>query len=72
VSSIQLHCHHCSTWLGESVESLTFVGMFKDPRDRERVEGPRATYRCKRCSWVNLFQPSANAAVHDYQPPRAA
>jgi hypothetical protein len=54
--SVQLHCHHCSTWLGEARETLTFVGMFKDPRERERVTGPRDTYRCKRCGWANVFQ----------------
>ncbi len=54
-ASVQLHCHHCSTWLGESREALTFVGMFKDPRERERVAGPRDTYRCKRCGWANVF-----------------
>jgi hypothetical protein len=64
--SVQLHCHHCSTWLGESRESLTFVGMFKDPRERERVPQPRDTYRCKRCGWVNVFQ-ATDAAVRDWR-----
>lgn len=67
MSQVQLHCHHCSTWCGESPESLTFVGMFKDPQDRNMVSGPRWTYRCKRCAWVNCFQSQVSAAVRDYR-----
>jgi hypothetical protein len=63
-TSVQLHCHHCSTWLGEAREALTFVGMFKDPRERERVPGPRDTYRCKRCGWANVFQAPDTAPRH--------
>ena len=65
--TVQLHCHHCQRWLGESPHSLTFVGMFKDPRDREHVPGPRHTYRCKSCGWVTVFQSTANAAMRDYR-----
>lgn len=53
--SVQLHCHHCTTWLGESESPLTFVGMFKDPQDRNYLPAPRNTYRCKRCGWVTVF-----------------
>ena len=63
----QLHCHHCQRWLGETSQSLVFVGMFKDPHDRQRVEGARDTYRCKSCGWVNVFQSQANAAMRDYR-----
>jgi hypothetical protein len=63
-ASVQLHCHHCQRWLGEARESLTFVGMFKDPRDRERLAEPRDTYRCKSCGWANVFQ---TAAVRDWR-----
>ena len=66
-ASVQLHCHHCSTWLGETASSLVFVGMFKDPRERERVQEPRDTYRCKRCGWANVFQTQANATMRDYR-----
>ena len=65
--TVQLHCHHCQRWLGEARESLTFVGMFKDPRDRELVQGPRSTYRCKSCAWSNVFQSAANDATRDYR-----
>jgi len=65
--SEQLHCHHCQRWLGETSESLMFVGMFKDPRQRERLSDPRDTYRCASCKWVNVFQSSANAATRDYR-----
>jgi hypothetical protein len=65
-TSVQLHCHHCSTWIGEAREALTFVGMFKDPRERERVASPRDTWRCKRCSWVNVFQSQA-APVREWR-----
>ena len=66
-ASVQLHCHHCQRWLGEARDSLTFVGMFKDPRQRERVEGPRDTYRCKSCGWANVFQSPANAAIREWR-----
>jgi hypothetical protein len=52
----QLRCHHCKQWLGESSVPLELVGMFKDPRQRERVEEPRDSWRCKACGWVNVFQ----------------
>jgi hypothetical protein len=64
VTSVQLHCHHCQRWLGESRESLAFVGMFKDPRQRERVTEPRDTWRCKSCGWANVFQVSDAPARH--------
>jgi hypothetical protein len=52
----ELRCHHCTQWLGETSRSLAFVGMFKDPRQRERVAAPRDTWRCKSCGWANVFQ----------------
>ena len=52
----ELRCHHCTRFLGESSTALTFVGMFKDPRERERVSVPRDTWRCKSCGWCNVFQ----------------
>lgn len=52
----QLHCHHCQRWLGETSQSLVFVGMFKDPRERERVTGARDSWRCKSCGWTMVFQ----------------
>ena len=67
MTSVQLHCHHCQRWLGESSDPLTFVGMFKDPRERERVGGPRDTYRCKSCGWANVFQ-TAQGAVREWRP----
>ena len=67
MSQVQLHCHHCQRWLGECRESLTFVGMFKDPRERERVSEPRDTYRCKSCGWANVFLATANAALRDWR-----
>jgi hypothetical protein len=57
--SVQLHCHHCTHWLGESGEPVIFVGMFKEPRDRAHVEEPRDTYRCGSCRWVNVFRRAA-------------
>ena len=54
-ASVQLHCHHCQRWLGESRETLTFAGMFRDPRQRERISEPRDTWRCKSCGWANVF-----------------
>ncbi len=63
----QLHCHHCQRWIGETSQSLVFVGMFKDPRDRERVEGHRDTYRCPSCKWSNVFQSPAAATFRDYR-----
>ena len=66
-SSVELRCHHCTQWLGETSRSLVFVGMFKSPQDRQRVDGPRDTYRCKGCGWVNVFQGTASAAIRDYR-----
>jgi len=66
-STVELRCHHCTQWLGETSHSLVFVGMFKAPQDRHRVPAPRDTYRCKGCGWVNVFQSSANAATRDYR-----
>lgn len=63
-SGQQLHCHHCQRWVGETSQSLVFVGMFKAPHDRARVDGARDVWRCKSCGWVNVFQP---AAVRDYR-----
>jgi hypothetical protein len=51
-----LLCHHCSHWMGESSEPLEFLGMFKNPSDRNRVDGPRSSWRCKSCGWVNVFR----------------
>ena len=62
--TVQLRCHHCGGWLGESSNSLTMVGIFKNPPDREYVAPPRETYRCKGCGWVNVFQVPA---VRDYR-----
>lgn len=54
--SIQINCHHCTRWIGESRTPLTFAGMFKEPQDRSRIDEPRDTYRCKSCGWVNVFR----------------
>lgn len=51
-----LRCHHCSQWIGESPEPLEFVGLFKNPRDREMVSVPRVSYRCGKCGWLNVFR----------------
>lgn len=66
-STVQLRCHHCTQWLGETSQSLSFTGMFHAPQDREWVEGQRDTYRCKGCGWVNVFKPVANAAMRDWR-----
>jgi hypothetical protein len=66
-SSVQLHCHHCQRWLGETSQSLTFAGMFKDPRHRERLAEPRDTYRCKSCGWANLFVAAADAPIREWR-----
>lgn len=66
-TSVQLHCHHCSTWLGETAASLTFVGMFKDPRERERISEPRDTYRCKRCGWANVFHAQGTETAREWR-----
>lgn len=55
--NFQLRCHHCSSWIGEAQQAMQLVGVFKSPRDRERIEGPRDTWRCKGCGWVNVFHP---------------
>ena len=52
----QLHCHYCSHWLGEASAPVEFMGMFKQPKEREQVEPPRDTYRCGSCRWVNVFR----------------
>ncbi len=62
-TTVELRCHHCTQWLGETSRSLVFVGMFRDPRQRDRVEGARDSYRCKGCGWLNIFQ----AATRDYR-----
>jgi len=67
VSACELRCHHCTQWLGETSRSLVFVGMFKDPRQRERVSEPRDTWRCKSCGWANVFHEQANAVTRDYR-----
>lgn len=54
--SYDLRCHRCSYWIGESAEPMEFVGLFKDKRDRDQVQSPRATYQCKHCGWVNIFR----------------
>jgi hypothetical protein len=61
----RLRCHHCGqSFLGESSSALVFVGMFKDPRERERITAPRDTYRCKSCGWANVFQAPDTAPRH--------
>ena len=60
-----VRCHHCSsTFIGETSQSLVFVGMFKDSHDKDYIPGPRDTYRCKACGWINVFKPQA---VRDYR-----
>lgn len=54
-------CHHCSQWVGESPDPLTFVGMFKDPRERTMIAAPRLTFRCGKCGWVSVFQRAAKS-----------
>ena len=59
VQTVQMRCHHCHQWVGESSAPMDFVGMFKDPRDRSMIPEPRDTYRCKHCGWANVFRPVA-------------
>ena len=66
VSSTQLRCHHCQRWIGESSAAVVFVGMFKDPKDRELIPVPRDTYRCSSCKWVNVFR-ADNAAPQSWR-----
>lgn len=61
--SQQVHCHRCKQWLGESSRVLELVGLFKDPRQRERVAEPRDTWRCRACGWANVFLPAGRIAV---------
>lgn len=53
----QLRCHRCSAWIGESPGPMELVGIFKNARDRECLPGPRSSWRCKGCGWVNVFEP---------------
>lgn len=52
---MQLHCHRCKQWLGESSRPVELVGLFKEPRQREIIAVPRETWRCKACGWANVF-----------------
>lgn len=67
IQSTQLHCHYCTHWLGESSESVQFVGMFQRPKDREKVPEPRDTYRCGSCRWVNVFRRMEGRSSVDWQ-----
>ena len=35
---------------------MELVGLFRDPRERARLPEPRDTWRCKACSWANVFR----------------
>lgn len=63
----QLRCHHCKQWLGESSQPLELVGLFKDPRQRERIQIPRDTWRCRACGWANVFAPAASGSWRDVE-----
>ena len=56
-----IRCHHCGDGrlIGETSQTLAFVGMFKYIRDCGMVDGQRDTYRCRSCGWCNVFQPAA-------------
>lgn len=60
--SCAIRCHRCKQWIGESREEMELVGLFKDPRECERLPAPRDTWRCKACGWANVFRPVAATA----------
>lgn len=51
-----LRCHRCSHWIGEAADPVEFVGLFKKPRDRSEIAGPRSAWKCSSCGWTNVFK----------------
>ena len=59
VSQVEVRCHRCSYFIGETDVSLEFVGMVKRAKDRMIVEPPRRSWLCPKCRWCNIFKPLA-------------
>lgn len=55
--SFPLRCHNCTAFVGEARQPMEMVGVFRRPHERERIEGPRDTWRCGKCGWTTVFQP---------------
>ncbi len=47
----------CGAGLGESLVSLSLVGVFERWETRKEVRGPRDVRRCPKCRWYNLLEP---------------
>ena len=57
--------------MGEASEAMELVGLFKEPRDVERMALPRDTWRCKSCGWANVFRRVGSRAWRDVETKRA-
>lgn len=62
-ASHEIRCHWCHHWIGESSRPMTFVRVFRHPRLRESVPGPRDAWRCKACGSVSVFSATDSAEV---------
>lgn len=53
--------------MGEASEPMELVGLFKEPRDVERLTEPRDTWRCKSCGWANVFRRARSRSWHEIE-----
>jgi hypothetical protein len=52
---MDLRCHHCSHWLGETFIDLRPAAVCENPQDRTQIAPPRFTWRCPSCKWVTVL-----------------
>jgi hypothetical protein len=52
---IEVRCHHCSKFVGESAVRLKLVGVVESRELREKMDADRFSWLCK-CGWTTVFK----------------
>jgi len=55
-AQIDVRCYSCSQWIAEHPRQLRIMAVVRKARERDFVEPPRVSIRCKGCGWTNIFE----------------